>query len=220
MVIKIKAFIFDMDGTIIDNMRFHIQAWQEFLSNLGVELTQKEIQDKNMGTIEEVMRRFCGEDLSNDEVVELGNQKELIYRNLYRPHLKPISGLNDFLNQAQQLNILMAIATSAGKPNIDFTLDGLEIRSYFAATVGGDDVEQGKPHPETFLTAARKLDVSPEECLIFEDSLSGIEAAQNTRMKAIAIATTLPTQVFEKKSVVQQVIQDYRSLNLEYLLEI
>ena len=208
MVTKIKAFIFDMDGTIIDNMRFHIQAWQ------------KEIHDRNMGTIEEVIRRFFGENLSDDEVVALGNQKELFYRNLYRPHLKPISGLNDFLDRSQQLNISMAIATSAGKTTIDFTLDGLEIRSYFGATVGGDDVQQGKPHPETFLTAAQQLNVSPEECLVFEDSLSGIEAAQNAQMKAIAIATSISTQVFEKISVVQQIIQDYRNLNPESFLQI
>lgn len=212
------AFIFDMDGTMIDNMAFHGQAWRDFLSSLGISMTEAELDRYNHGTIGEVLRRICGNHLSDADVLELGEQKESRYRELYRPHLKLIPGLSTFLNEAKQTSIPIALATSAAKPNIDFVLDTLDIRSYFSAWIGGDDVEFGKPHPETFLKAAQQLGYSPEQCLVFEDTLSGVEAAQNAGMKTIAVTTTLPVQAFEGLPFVQQTIRDFTSLHPAALL--
>ncbi|WAL58900.1 HAD family hydrolase [Thermocoleostomius sinensis] len=213
------AFIFDMDGTMIDNMAFHQQAWQQFLTSLGIEMTNEELDRHNHGTITEVLRRICGNHLTDAEVVELGNHKERIYRELYRPHLKLIAGLPAFLEQAKQLGIPMALATSAGKANIDLLLDGLKLRSYFDTAVGGDDVTFGKPHPETFLKAAQQLQRAPTQCLVFEDTLSGVEAAQNAGMKAIAVTTTLPPGAFQAYSSVQQTIEDFTTLQPSSLLK-
>lgn len=207
------AFIFDMDGTIIDNMAFHVQAWSDFLASQGIQITAAEIDRYNHGTIGEVLRRIWGKPLSDAAVLELGERKESRYRELYRPHLKLIDGLPAFLEQAQQLGIPMALATSAAAPNIDFVLDGLGIRSYFTAWVGGDEVEFGKPHPETFLKAAERLSFDPAQCLVFEDTLSGIAAAQQAGMQAIAITTTLPAQAFAELSPVQQIVPDFTSLH-------
>lgn len=212
------GFIFDMDGTLINNMAFHTLAWQRFLSNLGIDMTDAEINQHNHGTIEENIRRICGDDLSKAEVSALGDQKECLYRSLYRPHLKPIEGLTPFLQAAQRLGIPMAIGTSSGQQNITFVLDGLGIASYFTACVGGDHVSHGKPHPETFLTAAQKLGIAPEHCIVFEDTLAGIAAAQHARMKAIALTTTAPASVFENLPGIQHIIQNYSLLNPESLL--
>jgi beta-phosphoglucomutase family hydrolase len=213
------AFIFDMDGTMIDNMTFHVQAWQEFLTSLGIAMTPEELDRHNRGTIAEVLRQICGEHLTDAEVIELGDRKEWLYREFYRPHLKLIPGLLSFLDQAKHLGIPMALATSAGKANIDFVLDGLNIRSYFDACVGGHEVKFGKPHPETFLKAAQRLNCSPMHCLVFEDTLSGIEAAQNAGMNAIAITTTLPSQAFAECAIVQQTIQNFVDLQPAMLLK-
>lgn len=118
------------------------------------------------------------------------------------------------------MNIPMALATSAAKPNIDFVLDGLDIRSYFTAWLGGDDVEFGKPHPETFLKAAQQLGYLPEQCLVFEDTLSGVAAAQYAGMKTIAITTTLSAQAFNNLPTVQQIAQDFTTLHPASLLRI
>lgn len=214
------AFIFDMDGTIIDNIRFHLQAWSDFLSSLGVEMTEAELDRHNHGTIGEVLRRICGEHLSEADVLELGERKESRYRELYRPHLRLIAGLPSFLEEAKQLGIPMALATSAAAPNIDFVLDGLGIRSYFQACVGGDDVEFGKPHPETFLKAAQRLGYPPAQCLVFEDTLSGIAAAEQAGMKVIAITTTLPAQAFAELPTVQYATPDFTSLHPIALMQL
>lgn len=212
------AFIFDMDGTIIDNVPFHQQAWHDFLSSLGIAMTEAELERHNHGTIGEVLRRICGAHLTDAEVLELGERKESRYRELYRPHLQLIVGLRPFLEEAKRLDIPMALATSGAAPNIDFVLDGLEIRSYFQACVGGDEVEFGKPHPETFLKAAQRLQYAPAHCLVFEDTLSGIAAAQQAGMKAIAITTTLPAQAFAELSTVQEVVADFTSLHPAMLI--
>ena len=123
-----------------------------------------------------------------------------------------------FLQAAHRLGIPMAVGTSAGQQNITFVLDGLDIASYFTASVGGNDVSQGKPHPETFLTAAQKLGIAPEHCIVFEDTLTGIKAAQNAKMRAIAPATTSPPSTFENLPSVQHIIQNYSLLNPESLL--
>lgn len=185
----------------------------------GIKLSDAELERQNHGTIEEIIRRIFGEDLLDAKVAELGERKEAMYRELYRPHLQCIAGYQTFLHEAQTLKIPMAIATSAGECNIDFTLNGLGIRSYFNAIVGGDDVQVGKPHPETFLKAAQQLGVSPEQCLVFEDTHTGIEAAQRAGMKAIAITTTLPAQAFAGIPIVQQIIQDYTTIHPASLLK-
>ncbi|ESA33132.1 haloacid dehalogenase [Leptolyngbya sp. Heron Island J] len=212
------AFIFDMDGTLVDNMAFHMQAWQKFLSSLGMEMTEAEVCQQTHGTIEQGIRRICGEELSDAAVTTLANQKESLYRELYQPHLQPINGLRDFLQAAQSLDITMALGTSAMQPNIDLVLDGLDIAAYFTTCVGGDDVTLGKPHPETFLTVAQQLDIQPECCIVFEDSVIGIEAAQNAGMKAVALTTSVPASMFTGQSAVAYIIQDYSAFNPRQLL--
>ncbi|MFG6101294.1 HAD family phosphatase [Leptothoe sp. EHU-05/26/07-4] len=212
------AFIFDMDGTLVDNMAFHMQAWQKFLSSLGVEMTEAEVQQQTHGTIEQCIRRICGEELSDAVVTTLAHQKEALYRELYKPHLQPINGLREFLQIAQSLEITMALGTSAMKPNIDLVLDGLDIAAYFTICVGGDDVTLGKPHPETFLTIAQQLDIAPRYCVVFEDSVIGIEAAQNAGMRAVALTTSAPAATFIGQSTVEYIIQDYSALNPRQLL--
>ena len=212
------AFIFDMDGTLVDNMAFHMQAWQHFLSGLGMEMTQAEVRQQTHGTIEQGIRRICGEDLSDEAVATLANQKEALYRELYQPHLQPIAGLREFLQTAQSLEIIMALGTSAMKPNIDLVLNGLDIAAYFTACVGGDDVTLGKPHPETFLTVAQQLDIAPECCVVFEDSVIGIEAAHNAGMRAVALTTSAPAATFTGYSTVKYIIQDYSTVTPQQLL--
>ena len=212
------AFIFDMDGTLVDNMSFHIQTWQHFLADFGITMTEAEFHQQTRGTIEEAMRRIFGKDLTDDEVASLANRKESCYRALYRPHMQPIAGLVPFLQAAQALHIPMALGTSAMQPNIDLVLDGLDIAGYFKVCVGGDDVNRGKPDPETFLMAAQKLGVEPESCIVFEDTVTGIEAAQNAAMAAIALTTTLPASAFEKLANVRQIMPNYSQLHAESLV--
>jgi beta-phosphoglucomutase len=214
MMFRTRAFIFDMDGTMVDNMEFHTQSWLELFTTLGVQLDAEEFQRQTSGkTTGETLRQIIGPHLSDDEIVALSERKESLYRNLYGPHLKPVAGLISFLDAARRLDIPMAVATSAGRGNIQFVLDGLGVTSYFKVIAGGEDVQHSKPHPEMFLIAAQRLGTRPEHCLVFEDSLAGIEAARRAGMKAIVVTTTLGTQDIKDRDTVKQVIQDFTSLD-------
>jgi beta-phosphoglucomutase len=185
------GFIFDMDGVIVDNMRTHEKAWLALFADLGVKIDLNEFHHQTAGMkATEVLRYFLGNRFSDAELAQLSAQKEFLYRVLFRKKLKAIKGLPRFLKATHALKIPMALATGGGKANIDFILDGLDIRKYFQSVLGAGDVKHGKPNPEIYLKSADALGLSPEACLVFEDALPGIEAARRAGMRVIGIATT------------------------------
>lgn len=206
-----KAFLFDLNGTIIDDMHYHAKAWHQILTkDLGADLTWEEVKVQMYGKNEEVLARIFGENYFSDEEVErLSSEKEKYYQEAYKPHLELINGLHDFLEEAASQPVKMAIATAAIAGNIDFVVDNLNIRQYFDAFVSADDVENSKPDPETFLIAAEKLQVKPEECIVFEDATKGVEAAKNAGMKCIVITTGHAKEEFEQYDNVIGFIKDY-----------
>lgn len=191
-----KAYIFDMDGTLTDNMHFHHEAWMKFiaLKKLGIDATTFE-RDYHKGTLIEVMARFFPHLTTKEELREVGNEKEALYRNTYGYLLQPLKGLHPFLDALRRKNIPLGLATMGDQNNLEMTLKQLKITSYFHSTTGGDQVEKGKPHPEIFLHAAEKIGVDPKDCLAFEDTQSGIKAAQAAGMQVVGVAT----QFSEKK---------------------
>lgn len=213
-----QALIFDMDGTIIDNMSFHIESWIAFFASVGVPMTTEDVLRRTDGTIEEALRRNLGEQLTADELAEFGERKESLYRELYRPHLKPVAGLNEFLRAAQSRDIPVAMGTSAGPRNIEFALEGLNLKSAFAVVVGGHEVERGKPHPDTFLAVAELLQVPAGGCVVFEDSFAGLEAARRAGMSSVALATTHSEEKLRVLPGVIRVIKDYTELTDEIFI--
>ena len=208
-----SAFIFDMDGTLVDSMLFHIQAWMDLLAERGMRATPDAFLRQTGGkTNHQILREVFGECLSEAEIAAYAERKEALYRSLYRSHLKPLAGLVEFLNEAQRLHIPMAVATSAGKANREFVLQGLGIESYFSAVIGVEEIQEGKPHPEIFLKAAQKLGVDPADCLVFEDALAGIEAAFRAGMKAVALTTTVDRETFQGLPAVIRIAKDFTSL--------
>ncbi|QIX61760.1 HAD family phosphatase [Hymenobacter sp. BT18] len=194
-----KAFIFDLNGTMIHDMDYHTQAWQQLLNDeLGSGLTWEEVKPQMYGKNQEVLGRLFGPDrFTAEEMDRLALAKEKRYQQAYRPHLALLPGLGEFLEKAHQRGIPMAIASAAIPFNIDFVLDNLNIRHYFQAVVSADDVTFSKPHPETFLKAAAQLQIAPAECLVFEDVPKGVEAAQRAGMPAVVLTTTHQAQEFE-----------------------
>ncbi len=185
-----KAYIFDMDGTLTDNMHFHHEAWMKFiaLKKLGIDAETFE-RDYHKGTLIEVMARFFPHLTTEEELRQVGNEKEALYRKTYGHLLAPLPGLHLFLEQLKAKNIHLGLATMGDQNNLDMTLKQLKIEAYFHSTTGGDQVTHGKPHPEIFLRAAEKIGVHPTDCLAFEDTLSGITAAQAAGMKVVGIST-------------------------------
>jgi HAD superfamily hydrolase (TIGR01509 family) len=181
-----------MNGTIVDDMAFHNRIWIEIWAELGHPITAEEQDRRFTGmTNAQTLREVLGEGITPEEIARLTRRKELAYQAAYREHMEPVAGLMDLLAAMREAGVPVAVATSANRSNIEFTLGGLGLWEWVTAVVGADDVTHGKPHPEIFLTAAATMGVSPENCLVFEDALMGFEAARRANMDAYAILTTL-----------------------------
>ena len=214
------TFIFDIDGTLVDSMEAHTQAWLAFLEQKGARLDSPDARRALVGrTTRDILVQIFGNGLSEAEIQELTEEKESLYRQLYLPKLKPLPGLLDFLERSRALGIPMAVASSAHKPNIDYTLDGLGIRAYFKEIIGEEHVEHPKPDPEIYLVTAARLGTSPECCLVFEDSAVGIRAALGAGMRVIGVATTLEEEALHQDFPLDAVIRDYTEVEPETLIE-
>ncbi|MBF9223045.1 HAD family hydrolase [Hymenobacter ruricola] len=216
-----KAFIFDLNGTMIHDMDYHTRAWRHlFNHDLGGHFTHEEVKPQMYGKNQEVLVRMFGPDrFTAEEMDRLSLEKERRYQQEYRPQLALLPGLPAFLEAAQQRGIPMAIGSAAIPFNIDFVLDNLRIRHYFRAIVSADDVTLSKPHPETFLKAAAQLGVPPADCLVFEDVPKGAEAALNADMPAVVLTTTHEVPEFNHLPNVLHFAPDFRDEFVRGLVE-
>jgi beta-phosphoglucomutase len=210
------AVIFDMDGTLIDNTPYHFKSWQAFFKNhqLG-EISEHTYRSQMSGTpIFDTLRRIFGADTDADTLRKLRDEKEQFYRELYAPYMAPIAGLEAFLAELKNAGIKMAMASSATVADIDFILNGLPIRNYFEVIIDGSQVVNGKPNPDIFLKAAAALDTSPHRCVVFEDSVAGIAAANAAGTKVVGITTGNKAAALQPANLI---IDDYTGLTVQTL---
>jgi beta-phosphoglucomutase len=213
------AFIFDMDGTIVDNMAFHTDSWLAFFARRGKTYDPDAFFRETAGAQgREILRERLGADIPEDEIAVLAQEKDVLYREIYGPHRSAIQGFEAFVTAARAQGVRLAVATSAPPANIVFTLDELDLRRHFDAVVGAADVARGKPHPDVFLKAAEKLGVPPADCIVFEDAPMGVEAARRAGMRAVVITTTLPAEAFREFDNVVRIVEHYEELNVGDLL--
>lgn len=213
-----KAFLFDLNGTMIDDMNYHIVAWHNILNNLGANLSIEIVQQECYGKNGELLERVFPGRFTEHEKNVLGMDKEKAYQAEYKPKLQLIDGLTNFLQQWHKAGVKMAIGSAAIMFNIDFVLDGLSIRNYFDALVSADDVSFSKPHPETYLKAAEALMVSPADCLVFEDNAKGVESAKNAGMKVAVITSMHQPHEFDGYDNIIAFGKDYNHLQLPFTL--
>ena len=208
------AFLFDLNGTMVHDMEFHLQVWYDIIvHDLGAEMSLEVVKSHLYGKSQEILVRIFGEQrFTVEELDRISFQKEKRYQYHYRPHLDLIPGLFAFLEQAYEQKIPMAIGSAAIPLNIDFVLDNLKIHHYFNAIVSADDVVHSKPHPETYLKAASKLGVEPQDCIVFEDVPKGVESALNAGMKAVVITSTHQKEEFSGFDNILCFINDYHQL--------
>jgi HAD superfamily hydrolase (TIGR01509 family) len=185
------ALIFDMDGVVLHSTDLHMRAWVEYLERNGVEDTSviyRMLGKRN----DQIVHEIFGRDLPEAEVVEHGAAKERLYRELMTPVLEEsyVAGVREFLRAAHAQAIPLALATNAEPLNVDFVLDRAGLRPMFSAIVDGSQVTHAKPHPEVFLTAAARIGVAPRDCVIFEDSPGGIQAALSAGGRVVGLLTT------------------------------
>ncbi|WP_202552151.1 HAD family hydrolase [Ginsengibacter hankyongi] len=209
-----KAFIFDLNGTMIDDMQYHAEAWYHILNNdLNAGLSWDEVKAEMYGKNDELLVRiFGGDHFTKEKIKELSIEKERRYQKAYLPNLSLINGLREFLEKAKQQRIPMAIGSAAIPFNIDFVLDNLKIRHYFQAIVSADDVTISKPDPETFTKCSELLNVSAKDCIVFEDAPKGVEAAANAGMETVVLTTMHSQAEFKNFKNVIAFIKDYSAV--------
>jgi len=211
------AFIFDMDGVLVDNLRFHLQAWTEFCKKYGIHLTSEEFHTKMFGgSNRDLLERVFGKKLQDSEIRQLSEEKEQLYRDLHAPEIKPYGGVKEFLRSLKANEFRTALATAAPRTNVDFVMSATGMRDLFDVILDESNVTRGKPDPEVYLQTARMLDMHPSSCIVFEDSLTGIKAAKAAGMRVIGVASSLPP---EKLDHTWKVIREFTEIDVEKLKE-
>jgi beta-phosphoglucomutase len=212
----IRGAIFDMDGVLVDNVEYHLRAWKQLGREQGKELQREDIVKVFGQRNREMIAALLERPFSAEELGRCAARKEELYRSFMLPELKPVAGLPELLADLKEAGFKTAVATSGPRDNVEMVLGGLEINACFNAVVTGADVSNSKPHPEIFLLAAERLGLPPEECVVFEDSSSGIQAARHAGCFCIGLATTHPPEELQQY-LPGQIVADFRGLTAETL---
>jgi beta-phosphoglucomutase len=184
------AMIFDMDGVIVDSNPLHTQAWRAYNLRFGIDAGEALAERMYGRRNDQIVPEFFGTGLSAAEIAAHGAAKEALYREMLEPVLSEalVPGVRELL--ARHAGGRLGLATNAEPANVDFILNKAGLRRYFRAIVDGDQVQHAKPHPEIYLRAAELLEVQPVNCIVFEDSFSGVEAARAAGARVVGVRTT------------------------------
>ncbi len=183
------AFIFDMDGVLVDSNPTHKIALKQFCKKHGYDLSEKDLREKIYGrTNRDWLLNLFG-DLNEETIRAYAEEKEALFRELY-VDIKPLDGLHSFLKKLEAAGIPLAIATSAPRANVDFTISKTGITHFFPIILDDSFVTKGKPDPQIYLKSAAALGIPPGQCVVFEDSLSGVMSAKLAGCKVVGLTTT------------------------------
>jgi HAD superfamily hydrolase (TIGR01509 family) len=206
------AAVFDLDGTLVDNMTFHGDAWLRAARRLGSDATRHQFEKVWAGKkADEIFTMLLGRPLAAEEAARLEQEKEADYRALYGPHLAPMPGLLAFLDRLAAAGVRLAVATAAPRGNRELVLGGLDLFRRFEVVVGTEDVTRGKPAPDLFLAAARRLGVEGTRCLAFEDAVNGVRAARAAGMETVGVLTAEPAEALAAVGAAY-LVADYTAL--------
>jgi HAD superfamily hydrolase (TIGR01509 family) len=186
-----RAVLWDVDGTLIDSREFHWLSWRDALAAEGFALTREQFAATFGQRNDEILRGYFGRDFPADAVARVGGAKEDLYRRLVRERgVELLPGVRGWLERLRREGWLQAVASSAPRANLEAITEALGLGAYFGATVSAEDVTRGKPDPQVFLVAARRLGVEPSRCVVVEDAPAGTEAARRAGMRAVGVLTS------------------------------
>ena len=192
------ALIFDLDGVIVNNTAYQARAFQLLFRDLGLSTNAKKLLARFNGMpATNILKTVFKSPVSDKQLKEYAAQREFLYRVLYYEKRRETPGLTDFLVAARAAGFKIGLGTGSPADTIGYLIDHLDLRRHFDVVVGKDDVERGKPHPDTFATVARKLGVAPENCLVFEDAVLGEQAAYKAGMRCVAVLSSLKEKNFQ-----------------------
>ncbi|WP_432714037.1 HAD family hydrolase [Pedobacter sp.] len=212
------AVIFDMDGVICHTNPYHSLAFREFFSTRNLAPTEEEFEQHMYGKSNSyIMSHFLKRPIQGDELLQLEEEKEGLFRKIYEPHIEPIAGIIPFINDLKANGTKIGVATSAPYANLDLILSKVQIREKLSSIMASENVKSHKPDPEVYLTSARNLGISPAQCVVFEDSFSGVTAALNAGMKVVGV---LSSHRKEDLPPCDLYINDYEGLSYQQIISL
>jgi beta-phosphoglucomutase len=196
-----RGVVFDLDGTLVDNMDLHAEAFGAFLERHHLPPFTAEMRARLDGQRNrDIFPIIFGRPLSEDDLRRFAGEKERLYREGSVGRLRPLRGLGPLLARLAALGVPAAVATSAPADNVVHTLRELGLSERLTAVVRSDEVPRGKPAPDVFLAAARLIGADPTACLAFEDAPAGLRAARAAGMVCVAVTTSFTREAFAAHS--------------------
>jgi beta-phosphoglucomutase family hydrolase len=211
--------IFDMDGVLVDTGWAHKQSWYDLAEkeslNMSDDFFYKTFGMRN----DQIIPLLVGQGTSSQEMERLSQWKEERYRDLVAEKLTLPLGVGELLDDLKRSGFLLAVGSSAPKANLDLVLERVKIRNYFDACVSGQEVVEGKPAPETFVRAARKLGLSPDCCVVVEDAVQGVEAGKAAGMHVVAVTTTRDRSALSAADIIVDDLNELKAKDFAKLLK-
>jgi beta-phosphoglucomutase family hydrolase len=199
---KLEAVIWDMDGVIADTAEQHYQAWKEELAKKGIDYTKEHFLHFFGQRNDTIIKDALGENITPEEITAINNAKQANFRRRAAGHIQPLPGAVDLIKSLHKHGIRQAMASSATPENIEVITRTLGITTYFGAIAFGLEVAEGKPSPQIYLLAAKKISIKPTNCIVFEDAVAGVEGAKRAGMKCVAVTNTHPEEKLKQADLV------------------
>ena len=206
-----------MDGTLVDNLAYHFKAFDAYIEREGFTLLEPVTLKINGMHSNDIFPMLLGDEVVAEYGIDrLHHEKEAVYRDLYRPHIKPIAGVVELMKMAKEAGVKCAIGSSGCRENVEMIIEGLGLAELIDASISGSDVTHGKPHPEIFIKAYEALGLKADECIVVEDAIIGIKAGLAAGCKCIAVTTTATAEVLTEEGA-SLCVADYTNLSLATL---
>lgn len=213
-----QAVIFDMDGVICHTNPFHSQAFKIFFEKRNLFPTEEEFMlhmyGKNNGYI---LSHFLGRKIEGEELADLEFEKESLFREIYQYHIDPIPGFMQFFHSLRKAKLKTGVATSAPFANLELIAGKLDLFPHLESALASEQVSKHKPDPEVYLKTAANLSLDPSQCLVFEDSFSGVTAAKNANMKVVGV---LSSHSIDELPTCDLYIENYENLEVDRILSL
>lgn len=217
---KLKGLLFDMDGTLVDNLAYHFMAFDAYAKREGFTLLEPVSLKINGMHSNDIFPLLLGNEVVAQYGLDrLNREKEEVYRDMYRPKIAPIAGVIELLKEAKKAGVKCAIGSSGCRENVEMIIEGLGIADLIDGSISGSDVTHGKPHPEIFTKAHELLGLKAEECIVVEDAVNGIVAGVRAGCKCLAVTTTATTEVLAEAGA-SLCVEDYSTVTIEQLNEL
>lgn len=205
-----------MDGVICHTNPYHSKAFKEFFSKRNLSPTEADFAAHMYGKSNSyILSHFLERVVEGDELLQLEDEKESLFRQIYEPFIEPIAGFVPFIEDLLSHNVKLGVATSAPLANLELILGKVSVKHYLGSVLASENVKKHKPDPEVYLSSAANLRVSPDQCVVFEDSFSGVSAALNAGMRVVGV---LSSHTIEELPPCNLYIEDYRDISFAKVL--